>query len=180
LICEPARTGANGLSDAMISRDCLTHRALLDHQVTTQQEPANRELQGKTVKNNNRKLLSIHAFYKTNRPEGIGVCMDINTLDVNRVMKDISASSEAIWLDAQQNNTMPQLVNYLRSQLKKFGKNKAFTMSVAMMAITYIHILEKYGGLKSDNHNGLLLCYDSGDQKPNSENKVPLSSMVLH
>ena len=72
----------------------------------------------------------------------------------------LQASYNAMWAECQENGSLPDLINDLRSQLVEIGLNKPdCSPDTVCIEIGNVWCLENYGHMISDEFNGLQLVY---------------------
>jgi hypothetical protein len=104
-------------------------------------------------------ILQLSAFYNNDLPGGVGVTLGRDNADLDELMKTISTYNDAMWAEAAAISSLPELTSDLRSQLNAIGKKAQLGFTDALLTIGNVYILEKHGRMKTDNWNGLSLCY---------------------
>ena len=106
-----------------------------------------------------RKLIQISAFYRNDKPNGVGVTLPRELGDLDKVLADLTTSYNLMWRQSVYESETAQLVTELVQQLEAIGTTKDFTFRLGLLAVANIWLLEKIGHLKSDEFNGLQLIY---------------------
>jgi hypothetical protein len=107
-----------------------------------------------------RRLIGISAFYKNDRPGGIGISIDESFGNLDDMLVILQASYNAMWAECQENGSLPDLINDLRAQLVEIGLKKPdYTLDTVAIVIGNVWCLENRGHMISDEFNGLQLVY---------------------
>jgi hypothetical protein len=106
------------------------------------------------------RLVAISAFYKNDRPEGIGISIDESFGNLDNLLDILTASYNAMWDECQAEGSLPALIGDLRSQLTGIGSSKPhYGIAEVSIIIGNIYLLEKHGQMVTDEFNGLQLAY---------------------
>lgn len=106
------------------------------------------------------RLISIAAFWKNDRPEGIGFTITDDAGDLDAILKDLQESWTLMWNEAQALDDLPRLVTDMRDQLRGIGQRRGhLTVKDMLLAIGNIWLLESRGHMVTDEYNGLSLAY---------------------
>ncbi len=106
------------------------------------------------------KLITISAFYKNDKPEGLGLLKTDKDVDLDNAFDVFVKSYDKAWAAADEAEQKDLIIHYFE-QLDEFALMKNdLTQGDGWMAIANIWFLEKHSYLKPDEFNGCQFFYD--------------------
>ena len=107
-----------------------------------------------------KRLIQISAFYKNDKPTGIGISIDQSFGNLDDLLIILTASYNAMWAECQENGSLPDLISDLRLQLLEMGETRPhYGIEEMSLIVGNIYLLEKMGQMVTDEFNGLQLVY---------------------
>lgn len=106
-----------------------------------------------------RKLIQLSAFFRNDKPNGIGVTLTEDIGDLDYILRIITDNYDVMYREAVLHSTVHELVDDLLQQLLIVGVKKERSDPELFLAIGNIYLLSKYGFLRTDDFNGLMLTY---------------------
>ncbi|CAN5534969.1 hypothetical protein BH11PLA2_BH11PLA2_16120 [soil metagenome] len=108
-------------------------------------------------------LISAAAFWRNDKPEGIGVTMrtsDDFTAEFMDMMSDTISICDRGW-DFESDKH--EVASHLLEQLRELAARKdSLTEEDNWRVIENVYLLEKHGVIPSDEYNGVIFHYDYG------------------
>jgi hypothetical protein len=106
------------------------------------------------------KLIQLSAFYRNDRPDGIGITLNRDFGNLDSMLEILQATYTLMWTEAQASNGLPELISDLRDQLDCVARQKpSYSIQSVCLVIGNVWALEHFGQLKTDDVNGLFLAY---------------------
>ncbi len=108
------------------------------------------------------KLYALHAFYRNDEPHGVGITITHEVGDLDGMFAMLKESYDAMWEEAEEEDTTDELIADLFSQLQGIGASKPITdVKKMLMVIGNVYLLEKVGALTTDDYNGMSYVWDN-------------------
>jgi hypothetical protein len=108
-------------------------------------------------------LYSISGFWRNDTPLGLAITITEDSVPVplESIWNDVMVKWEQMW-EVEEDKDV--LVNDLFSQLEAIAADSSETLSAehAMMALANIWLLERYGYIGTDEHNGMVYATFEG------------------
>lgn len=105
-------------------------------------------------------LMSISVFWHNDLPTGLGFTLTDDVGDLNTILNDLQTSWSAMWHQAQLTNSLPALIDDLRTQLTSISSSKGcLGLEECLIALGNVWVLESHGQMITDEFNGLQLAY---------------------
>ena len=107
------------------------------------------------------KLIQLSAFFRNDKPDGVGVTLTEEFGDLDDVLSTIKTNWDAMWRLAVQESNTRELIDDLFRQLDVITKFKEDGLGPTEITILIgnLYLLERIGELTGDEFNGLLLVY---------------------
>lgn len=109
-----------------------------------------------------KKLVQMSAFYKNDKPNGVGLTLTEEFANLDHILFHITTSYDLMYREAVQTSNLKRLVADLFDQLDAIGakpKDHHIDDVDLVLVVGNVYLLERYKFLKGDEYNGLQLAY---------------------
>lgn len=111
------------------------------------------------------KLLYLHAFYRNDEPTGVGITLTYEVGDIDAIFNLLKESYDAMWEEAEEEDSTDELIADLFGQLQAVGHSKPIAdVKKMLMVVGNVYLLEKAGALTVDKFNGLSYIWSHSDE----------------